>query len=229
MRLRRVARRSLLRLVGDAITTTLDYDGGRRVTAHVPEHPIDAIVFAADGGWHGARLVDALERAGTTSVTVVAVDGMPHDEGRFSEYVPGVDDGSFAAHESFFVDDVPTWLEFALGLELTSQSTAVWGASLGGEFALAMGMRHPDVFGAVFSASPGGGYRPPAAFPSAIPAVYLVAGGDEPFFAENARRWLEALRGASSDVVMHVRDGDHGGAFWYEELPLMVAWAFRGD
>jgi len=215
--------------VGDAITTTLDYDGGRVVTAHVPEDGIDAVVFAADGGWHGARLVDALERAGATSVAVVAVDGMPHDEGRFSEYVPGIDDGRFAAHESFFVDDVRTWVESAIDVELGSQSTAVWGASLGAEFALAMGMRHPDVFGAVFSASPGGGYRPPIAFASALPAVYLVAGSDEPFFAENAKRWLEALEGASADVIMHVRKGDHGGAFWYEELPLMVAWAFRGD
>ena len=29
------------------------------------------------------------------------------------------------------------------------------------EAALALGLRHPDVYGAIFCASPGGGYRPP--------------------------------------------------------------------
>jgi hypothetical protein len=35
-----------------------------------------------------------------------------------------------------------------------------------------------------------------------------------------------ALRNARADVVMSERIGSHGGAFWQEELPLMVAWAF---
>ena len=34
------------------------------------------------------------------------------------------------------------------------------------------------------------------------------------------------LRDAGADVVMHERPGSHGGAFWQEEFPLMVAWAF---
>jgi len=29
-----------------------------------------------------------------------------------------------------------------------------------------------------------------------------------------------------ADVVMTERIGSHGGPFWREELPLMVAWAF---
>jgi hypothetical protein len=28
---------------------------------------------------------------------------------------------------------------------------------------------------------------------------------------------------------MAERTGSHGGAFWREEFPLMVAWAFRRD
>jgi S-formylglutathione hydrolase FrmB len=58
--------------------------------------------------------------------------------------------------------------------------------------------------------------------------VYLVAGTLEPFFHENAIRWAEALREAGADVVMTERPGSHGGAFWREEFPLMVAWAFAG-
>jgi hypothetical protein len=34
------------------------------------------------------------------------------------------------------------------------------------------------------------------------------------------------LRDAGADVVIAERDGPHGGAFWKEEFPLMVAWAF---
>src|SRR2546427_342331 len=36
-----------------------------------------------------------------------------------------------------------------------------------------------------------------------------------------------ALRDAGADVVMSERVGSHGDAFWQEEFPLMVAWAFR--
>ena len=59
-----------------------------------------------------------------------------------------------------------------------------------------------------------------------LPRTYLVAGTLEPFFAENATRWADALRGAGGDVVMTERVGNHGDPFWQEELPLMVRWAF---
>jgi hypothetical protein len=89
-----------------------------------------------------------------------------------------------------------------------------------------MGLRHPDIYGAAFSASPGGGYKPPAVLTHPLPRVYLVAGTEEPFFLENATRWADALRDASARVIMTKRKGSHGGAFWREEFPLMVAWAF---
>jgi hypothetical protein len=75
--------------------------------------------------------------------------------------------------------------------------------------------------------SPGAGYRPPAAMPSSLPRAYLVAGMQEPFFLKNATRWADALRDAGADVVMTERVGSHGDAFWREEFPLMVTWAFR--
>ena len=143
--------------------------------------------------------------------------------------MPGFDAERFAAHERFFVDDVGRWVASRFGVTMPADRTAVWGASLGGELALAMGLRHPDVYGAVFSASPGAGYTPPAALPSPLPRVYLVAGNQEPFFLDNARRWADALRDAGADVTMAQRDGEHGGAFWGEEFPLMVAWAFAEE
>ena len=78
----------------------------------------------------------------------------------------------------------------------------------------------------VFSASPGGGYRPPGLGPNSIPRTYLVAGTLEPFFLDNAARWAAALRDAGADVVMSERVASHGDALWRAEFPLMVAWAF---
>ena len=109
---------------------------------------------------------------------------------------------------------------------MPAERTAVFGVSAGGELALAIGLRHPDVYGAIFCASPGGGYQPPGVMPSPLPRAYLVAGTLEPFFRDNAARWATALRDAGADVVMTERAGSHGDPFWQEELPLMVKWAF---
>lgn len=213
-------------IAGELVTESFGYDGGRAVTVYVPPKPAEAVVYAADGGWHVERLVAALEGGDAPSTMIVGVHGMDGDEGRFSEYVPGVDEARFVEHEAFFLDEVPAWVRSRFAVAQGADRTGVWGASLGGEFALAMGVRHPDVFGAAFSASPGGGYRPTMSLGGVLPSFYLVAGQQEPFFAENAKRWLDAVGDAGGNVVMHVRDGDHGGTFWFEEFPLMVAWAF---
>jgi enterochelin esterase-like enzyme len=145
---------------------------------------------------------------------------------RIQEYSPPFDAERFAAHERFFVEDVRRWVRSRFGVALPAERAAVCGVSASGELSLAMGLRHPDIYGAVFSASPGAGYRPPAVMPSPLPRAYLVAGTLEPFFLENATRWADALRDAGADVVMTERVGNHGDPFWAGEFPLMVAWAF---
>jgi enterochelin esterase-like enzyme len=211
---------------GQLVTETFDYDGGRQVTVYVPPAPPESIVFTGDGGWHTSRLGEVLEAANAPSTMIVAVHGLADDDARLHEYLPVFDAERFAAHEKFFVEDVHQWVRSRFGVTLPAERTAVWGASIGGELALALGLRHPDIYGAVFSASPGGGYRPPAVMPSPLPRVYLVAGTLEPFFLKNATRWAVALHDAGADVVMTERVGSHGDAFWTEEFPLMVAWAF---
>ncbi len=220
------------RIAGRLVSERFDYDGGRQVTAYVPPAAPEAIVFAGDGqlitSWAGV-----LEAAGLLATMIVGAHRLDDETLRIQEYSPGestaasaFDPERFAAHEKFFVEDVRSWAQSRFDVALPADRTAVLGVSASAELALAMGLRHPDIYGAVLCASPGAGYRPPALMPTSLPRAYLVAGTQEPFFLENAMRWAQALRDAGADVVMTERVGSHGDAFWKEEFPLMVAWAF---
>jgi enterochelin esterase-like enzyme len=210
---------------GELVTDTFEYDGGRQVTAYLPPDPPEAVVFAGDG-----QLItqwgDVLEAADVPPTMIVGAHRLDDEMERLHEYSPGFAPARFAAHEQFFVEDVRHWAASRFEVSLPAARTAVFGVSASGELALAMGLRHPDVYGAIFCASPGAGYRPPEALPDPVPPTYLVAGTMEPFFLENATRWAIALRAADVDVVMTERIGSHGDEFWRNELPLMVAWAF---
>jgi enterochelin esterase-like enzyme len=210
---------------GELVTDTFEYDGGRQVTAYLPPDPPEAVVFAGDG-----QLItqwgDVLEAADVPPTMIVGAHRLDDEMERLHEYSPGFAPARFAAHEQFFVEDVRHWAASRFEVSLPAARTAVFGVSASGELALAMGLRHPDVYGAIFCASPGAGYRPPEALPDPVPPTYLVAGTMEPFFLENATRWAMALRAADVDVVKTERIGSHGDEFWRNELPLMVAWAF---
>jgi enterochelin esterase-like enzyme len=212
-------------ITGEFVTETLDYDGGRQVTAYVPPVSPEAVVFAGDGQlisqWGGV-----LADAGVPATMIVGTHRLDDEMLRLQEYSPVFDAERFAAHEKFFAEDVRHWARSRFGVALPAERTAVFGVSASGELALALGLRHPDIYGAVFCASPGAGYRPPASMPDSLPRAYLAGGTLEPFFLENATRWADALRDAGADVVMTKRARSHGDTFWRKEFPLMVAWAF---
>jgi enterochelin esterase-like enzyme len=210
---------------GEFVTETLDFDGGRQVTVYVPSGPPEALIFAGDGQSLSRWGVD-LEGTGLPPTMIVGVHRPVDETLRLHEYSPAFDPGRFEAHERFLVGHVREWTTSRFGVTLPAERTAVMGVSAGGELALALGLGHPEVFGVVFCASPGAGYRPPDKLSSPFPRAYFVAGTEEPFFRDNASRWTEALRGAGADVVMVQRAGAHGGPFWRRELPLMVTWAF---
>jgi enterochelin esterase-like enzyme len=213
-------------IAGQFVTETFDYDGGRQVTVYIPPDPPEAIVFAGDGQMI-SQWGACLEAAGVPPTMIIGAHRVADEMLRLHEYSPGFDPERFAAHERFFVEDVGAWARSRFGITLPAERTAVCGVSAGGELALAMGLRHPDLYGAIFSGSPGAGYRPPDVMPTPLPRTYLVAGTLEPFFLDNAVRWAAALRDAAADVVMSERVAGHDAAMWREEFPLMVAWAFR--
>jgi len=135
-------------IAGEFVTETFDYDGGRQVTVYVPPDPPEAVVFAGDGQrisqW--GRFLEAVDVPPTM---IVGGHGLTNDNLRLQEYSPVFDAERFAAHEKFFVEDVRQWTESRFGVALPTERTAVFGASAGGELALALGLRHPDVYGAI--------------------------------------------------------------------------------
>jgi enterochelin esterase-like enzyme len=212
-------------IAGELVTEVFDYDGGREVTVYIPPDQAEAVVFAGDGQLIAPWGRD-LEAADVPATMIVGAHRVADETLRLHEYSPGFDPERFSAHEEFFVRDVRRWAQSRFDVALPAERTAVFGVSASGELALAVGVRHPDIYGAIFCASPGAGYRPPDPLPSPLPRTYLVAGTREPFFHENASRWAQALGDAGADVMMTERVGSHGDAFWRQELPLMVAWAF---
>jgi len=142
-------------IMGKLVTETFEYDGGREVTVYVPPEPPEAVVFAGDGQlishWGGV-----LEAARVPSTMIVGAHRLADETLRLHEYSPGFDPERFTAHERFFVQDVRRWVRTRFGAGLPAGRTAVFGVSASGELALAIGLRHPDVYGAIFCASPGG-------------------------------------------------------------------------
>ena len=211
---------------GELVTERFGYDGGREVTVYVPPLLPEAVVFAGDGQLV-AQWGRLLEAGDVPPTMIVGAHRVADETSRLQhEYSPGFAPERFAAHERFVVEDIRRWVRTRFEVALPAHRTAVAGVSAGAELALALGLRHPDIYGAILCASPGGGYRPPAALGGSIPRTYLVAGTQEPFFLANAARWAEALRDAGADVVMEERPGSHGDPFWQQEFPRMVAWAF---
>ena len=90
------------RAVGEIVTATFAYDGGRQVTVYIPPDPPEAVVFTGDGQlisqWGGV-----LETADTPPTMVVGVHRLADGTLRLHEYSPGFDPERFAAHEKFFV------------------------------------------------------------------------------------------------------------------------------
>jgi enterochelin esterase-like enzyme len=213
--------------VGEVVTERFDHDGGRDVSVYVPPREPVAVLFAGDGRLLTSWGAD-LEAADLPPVMIVGVHASddPDEMRRIEEYSPSFDPVRFAAHERLVLDGVSAWVGSRFSVDLPADRTAAVGVSAGAELALALGVRHPDRFGVVFAASPGGGYRPPTDLRPTLPRTYLTSGTLEPWFGENATRWEQALRRAGADVVRTEPVGDHGDPFWRAELQQMIGWAF---
>ncbi|MEM7363477.1 MAG: alpha/beta hydrolase-fold protein [Pseudomonadota bacterium] len=212
--------------MGELITERFTFDGGRDVTLYVPSAPVQAILYCGDGQLLPHWGDDIERQDGLPSTMIVGVHRLADETLRLHEYSANFDPDRFAAHEEFVTGPLRAWVDATYAVNLPPDQCSVFGVSASGEFALAMGARHPDVFGVVLSASPGAGYKPSDGVIDKMPPTYLVAGRQEPFFLENATRWAMALRDCGQKVVLETRDAGHDDGMWRAELPKMMAWAF---
>jgi len=113
-------------IMGELVTETLEFDGGRKVTAYVPAGAPQAVVFAGDGQlisqWGGF-----LEEADLPPTLIVGVHRTDHETLRLHEYSPKFDPERFTAHERFFVQDVRRWTDSRFGFAPPLERTAVFG------------------------------------------------------------------------------------------------------
>jgi enterochelin esterase-like enzyme len=157
-------------IAGELVTETFDYDVRRWARVYMLPDPPEAVVFAGDGHlisqW-GAHL----ETADVPPTMIVGAyrTGDTDEMVRIQGYSPSFNPERFADHERFFAADLRRWVRPRFGVALPADRTAVCGVFASGEFSFAMGLGRPDIYGAVFSALPGGGYQPPGVQPSPLP------------------------------------------------------------
>src|SRR5271154_777415 len=130
--MKKQARKPAGAVSGKFVTEMFSYDGGRQVTVYVPPDPPEAVIFAGDGQGFSkwGRLLESSDVAATM---IVGVHGMSEEMPRLHEYSPAFDAERFAAHERFFVEDVPRWVRSRFEVALPAKRTAVLGYSAGGE------------------------------------------------------------------------------------------------
>jgi enterochelin esterase-like enzyme len=217
----------------------------RKVTVYLPPGADQArparVVYAADGqGTDGyARVLEPLVAAGALPpVVIVGVhsgsqpDFKAYDrekDFRLQEYFPGINPRRFADHEAFFCREVPAWAEGRFGVSARREDRAVFGCSNGGQFAVEMGLRHPDLFGHVLGFSVAGklpfDLGPEAPDP---PQFHLSAGTWEKHFLRPTAGLAHQLADRGVRVAFTTRVGGHDAALWREEFVAALLRAY-GD
>jgi len=197
------------------------------------------VVYAADGevvGLFAPILDPQIVDGSVPAVIVVGVHsassgGESGQDLREQEYLLGMNPERFEAHERFFVYEVSDWAERTLGASSNREERAVFGVSNSGGFAVSMGIRHPERYGAVlafsFAVGPEG-WGTPEWTADTAPRHYLMAGTLEPYRV-TAARWAATLSQLGVEYVHRERVCGHDLVVHMEEFPGAVAWAFQGQ
>jgi enterochelin esterase-like enzyme len=211
--------------------------GTRRVSFYLPAgfrvggatYPV---VYCADGGAvpaFGMKLARETQAGLVPATILIGVDSSL--DARAEEYLPGVNPQRFNAHADFFANSVADWARQELGVSADRQSTAVFGVSNGGTFAVAIGSLNPHKFGYVLAFSVAKSpirIALPARRPDSLPKFYLAAGktGHENAFRRHTAALAKFLVRHGIDCTFSARDGGHDLDFWRSELTPALNWAF---
>ena len=212
----------------------------RRITYYLPSEYSESqtypVVYMTDGDqlveFGFPNVVEPLIESGLIPPTIlVAVHAAPfeltHDR-RAEEYVPGINDAVYSAHEQFFTETVRAWAEEELNASRDPSQRAVMGYSRGAVFAGNTGIRKPDTYGHVMMFSPA--EAPQIDEKSEIQArYYLLAGTLEEYFYKATESSFVRLHRARVEVVFNRRIAGHASTMWVEEFPRALKWMYDVD
>lgn len=207
--------------------------------------PRAAVVYLQDGqnvfgeaspspsglGWRLETTIDGLIAAGDIRPTIaVAIDHA--GDARIDEYTPTRDrlrqrGGRAARYARFLLEELKPFVDAEFPTDAQPAATALAGSSMGGLVTLAVGLRHPHVFGALGVMSPSVWWGRRAILRSirarrfpVKPRIWLDVGHGEPEPAVDdvraLRRVLLRSGWSEPDDLRYHEDpiGDHGEAAW---------------
>lgn len=217
----------------------------RKVTVYLPAGkqtaPLHAL-FMSDGQSveSFARVLEPLMRKGTLPPLAIVgvhsadagyVAGQSWDmsrDRRAGEYLPDLAPEAFDKHARFFVEEVVPWATAKFGLSHDPGDRALAGFSNGGSFVQAIGLLHPELFGAIlpFSTNSLEFSRVKAAPGARLPQFLFSAGDMEPFLAStrSAANWL---KGAGAATTLKTYASGHDMLMWQQAIADLLPLAWR--
>jgi enterochelin esterase-like enzyme len=146
---------------------------------------------------------------------------------RAQEYLPDINPARFRAHETFFVEELRTWAQSQFGASTKREDRVVNGFSNGGQFALQMALRHPDVYAhAVPISTAGKTFSVTRSSLGVVPAdFFLVAGTLEPYIKQS-RHFSTELQRAGARMKSTEWVSGHDVQVWIEILPTALEWVW---
>lgn len=206
----------------------------RRVSVYIPPNSWGCddlpVVFCADGQslvGFTQRLEQEIQSGRTPKSLLIGVHSRLNVRNR--EYVPGLDKTYFEAHEHFFTDEVFRWTQAEFGIGINRANCGVFGYSLGGVFALTVGLRHRTKYGAVIAFSLAGVSRcldGLDSFEAPLPKCYLACGMRERPVRKATRAIAATLQKRDVETVCVDRPAAHDFSLWESELPEALRWSF---
>jgi len=211
-----------------------ELDEMRMVSVYLPPNysGIDVpVVYMADGQWLGAfaAMIEPLIMQGVIPPTmIVGVHAAPFEQTRdrrAEEYLLGINDTAYMAHERFFTRTVRRWAELQFGASQNSDKRAIIGFSNGATFAGNTGIRKPNLYKHVmmFSAS-----QAPFVTSRTVvePRYYLLAGTLEPPIFTQAYQFHFSLLLLNAEARFTRRVAGHDAVMWQEEFVSALRWMF---
>lgn len=198
---------------------------------NAPRGPLP-VLYTADGVYGIYVAIAGLRepiRAGLIP-PIVVVGLQASETRRLREYVPWRGSNRyFDAHERWLIETVMPWAERVAGASSDPNKRVIGGYSNGADFALALAMRHPELFAGVLAHSPvnSSDFRAPA---QGGPRRWVLTAGRYEF--ENGEiidiidRLGEKLRAQPNHVRRCAGAWDHVGRAWRNVSPGSVAWLF---